>query len=572
MAAPSYTEDLTDIDLAESASTGWTAFNISGGGGGAPAFGADLGMQGAGCWDKPCSAAERGLAVNKTPGTGTVAAGVHIFTWGFNATPGITDVLATRGAYVLIGTSTTNFMQFHVEGKDTYGASGRVGKCYVVDYVTTSNTGSIPYRTVNGTPGATPTYFGFGLKTTATAKGSNIGCDAIRYGTGAYITAGDGTTPATFDGFATQNDSINNRWGIFTKIGTSYELQGAFAIGQNNVGTATLAYFEDTNVSIALVDTGHSATDFTRILVDHASTEVYWTNIQFTALGTNNKGYLEVVTDPTAFDMIGCTFTGFGTTLLTTSCTADGNTWRGCDTVTHGGAALDACTFDQTISTTAAVVTTGTTFNSLGANTPNDFIGDGTTTPGHAVDAGNITGGTVGSPLTLNWYNTLDNGVTNQSTWEGSTQASTGGTQGTANSAITMNVAAGTYVKVSVAAGATIPTIQNTGTGNLEITANEVTLTITVKDIDTGSVIEGAMVYVTNAAETATYINKVETNASGQVTHTTSLGSAQTLAGAVRAATPATKAYSKYYKSSPVAGTFSNVQDTDITVQLIADQ
>ena len=567
MAAPSYTEDLTDIDLAESASTGWTAFNISGGGGGAPAFGADLGMQGAGCWDKPCSNAERGLAVNKTPGTGTVAAGVHIYTWGFCATPGITDNLATRGAYVLIGTSTTNYVQFHVEGSDTYGAGGRVGKCYVVDYVTTANTGSIPYRTLGGTPGATPTYFGFGLKTLATAKGSNIGCDAIRYGTGAYITAGDSGTPATFDGFATQNDSINNRWGIFTKIGTAYELQGAFAIGQNNAGTATLAYFDDSDVSITVVDTVHSATDFSRFLIDHASTEVYWTNILVTAVGTNNKGYLEVVTDPTAFDQVGCVFTGFGTTLLTSSCTVVGNTYRSCDTVTQGGASLDACTFDKT-----DVVTTGTTFNSLGSTTANTFVGDGTTTPGHAVDAGNITGGSVGSPLTLNWYNTLDNGVTNQSVWEGSTQASTGGTQGTANSAITMNVAAGTYVKVSVAGGATIPTIQNTGTGNLEITANEVTLTITVKDIDTGSVIEGAMVYVTNLAETATYINKVETNASGQVTHTTSLGSAQTLAGQVRAATPATKAYSKYYKSSPVAGTFSNVQDTDITVQLIADE
>ena len=572
MAAPSYTEDLTDIDLAESASTGWTAFNISGGGGGAPAFGADLGMQGAGCWDKPCSAAERGLAVNKTPGTGTVAAGVHIYTWGFCATPGITDNLATRGAYVIIGTSTTNFMQFHVEGNDTYGAGGRVGKCYVVDYVTTSNTGSIPYRTVNGTPGATPTYFGFGLKTTATAKGSNIGCDAIRYGTGAYITAGDATTPATFDGFATQNDSINNRWGIFTKIGTTYELQGAFAIGQDNTGTGTLAYFEDSDVSINVVDTVHSATDFTRLLIDHASTEVYWTNILVTASGTNNRGYLEVLTDPTAFDQVGCVFTNFGTTTLTSSCTVLGNTYRGCDTVTQGGASFDGCTFDNTISTTAALVTTGTTFGSVGSTLSNKFVGDGTTTPGHAVDAGSITGGTVGSPLTLNWYNELDNGATNQSVWEGSTQAATAGTQGTANSAITMNVAAGTYVKVSVAAGATIPTIQNTGTGFLEITANEVTLTITVTESGTGSVIEGAMVYVTNAAETATYINKVETNASGQVSHTTSLGSAQTLAGKVRAATPASKAYTKYYKTSPVAGTFSNVQDTDITVQLIPDE
>ena len=75
MAVPSYTEDLTDIDLFESASTGVTTVNFSGGGGAATAFGADLGMQGAGCWDRQVSTHERGVVINKTPGTGTVAAG-----------------------------------------------------------------------------------------------------------------------------------------------------------------------------------------------------------------------------------------------------------------------------------------------------------------------------------------------------------------------------------------------------------------------------------------------------------------------------------------------------------------
>jgi hypothetical protein len=348
MAAPSYTEDLTDIDLAESGSTGWTAFNISGGGGGAPAFGADLGMQGAGCWDKAASNAERGLAVNKTPGTGTVVAGVHIFQWGFCATPGITDTLATRGAYVIIGTSTTNFMQFHVEGNDTYGALGRVGKCYVVDYHTTANTGSIPYATSNGTPGATPTYFGFGLKTTATAKGSNIGADAVRYGTGAYITAGEllsagdaSDDPASFVGFNIQNDSINNRWGILTSIGgTSYELQGRFVIGQNNGGTATACSFKDSGRSISLVDTVHSATDFTQIIIDHASTWVEWDNIFITALGQWNPGQLQVTSANPEFQMTGGGFTDIGVSVLRSNTTADGTTWRGCDEVTANGATL----------------------------------------------------------------------------------------------------------------------------------------------------------------------------------------------------------------------------------------
>lgn len=50
MAVPAYTEDLTDIALAEliaeGAGAGWTGINFSGGAGGAPVAGPDLAMQG----------------------------------------------------------------------------------------------------------------------------------------------------------------------------------------------------------------------------------------------------------------------------------------------------------------------------------------------------------------------------------------------------------------------------------------------------------------------------------------------------------------------------------------------
>lgn len=332
----------------ETGETGVTAFNISGGGGGAPAFGVDLTMQGSGCWDKPCSAAERGIGVNKTPGTGTVAAGVHIFQWGFCATPGITDTLAIRGIYLICGTSTANFMQFHVDGLDTLGAQGRVGKCYVYDYQTTAQTDRVPYATSNGTPGATPTYFGYGLKTTATAKGSNIGMDAVRYGTGGFLTAGElvsagdaGDDPCSFAGFNTDSDALANRWGILTGVGPgSYELQGKFVIGQNNAGTATLCRFRDSDKSITVVDTVHSEAGFTEFIFDHASTRSEWTNINITAAGGWNKGIITVTSnDPDVF-ITGGTFTGIGVSTLQVSTTADGTTWRAAGTVTANGATL----------------------------------------------------------------------------------------------------------------------------------------------------------------------------------------------------------------------------------------
>lgn len=462
MAVPSYTEDLTDIDtnLAESV-TGYVAY---GGGAAGLGAGADFAMQGTNCIDKQITNAEKGILYNK--GTGiTMGTGDHTFIWHFTATPGVTDTLALRGAVVNIGNATTAFVKYHVEGKATFGAGGRVGKCYVVDQtVQTANTGSIPYRTLVGTPNGTLQYFGSGLNTTATVKSANMGLDATRYGTGAYITAGDVTTPATFAGFSTQSDAIANRWGILTDLGGSFELQGYFVVGQNNGGTATLAYFEDTDVTINIVDTVHSATDFTRFLFDHASTIAKWTNISITALGTNNKGYLEVLNTATQFDIVGGTFTGFGTTTLLAACSADGTTWRTSDQIILTGATLDNCLIDKSSSTSA--VTTA----DLDDLTLNNFVGDGT---GHAVELSSIGGGTMA------WNNTFD--TTTYATVDGST----------GNEAIYVNVGSGSLT-INVTAGATVPTIRTAG-ATITVVAGAVTLKVTATT-DDGTPVQSALV------------------------------------------------------------------------------
>lgn len=499
MAIPAYTEDLTDIDLAESGSTG-VAVNVSGGGGAAPAFGADLGMQGNGCWDRQVSTHERGIAFNQTPGTGTVAAGIHIFTWGFVATPGIVDVLATRGAYVLIGTSATDLVQFHVEGSDTYGAQGRVGKCYVVDYVNTSNTGSIPYRTLYGTPGATPTYFGFGIKTTAAAKGSNLGADAIRYGTGAYLTAGElisagdaSDDPCTFAGFNTQNDAIANRWGILTSTGgANYEQQGRFVIGQNNAGTATLCRFKDSDKNINFVDTVHSETSFTQIIIDHASTRAELTNINLTGLGTNNPGQFNVnANDPTVIILNG-TWTDIGVTTLQSNTTATGLTWRSTDQITQNGATIDTCLID--LNTASAAILS----DAISSISDTNFISDGT---GHAVEYAPTGAG----PFSVNWDGNTDSGY-----------AATDGSTG--NETILINPVTGSAdITLTLTNGAGVPTIMEDAgySGTFTLVTDVVTLTVQVNDDSASSVaVEGARVRIEEASGGA-LVSEGSTNASG---------------------------------------------------------
>jgi hypothetical protein len=393
-------------------------------------------------------------------------------------------------------------------------------------------------------------------------KGSPIVADIIRYGRGDIVVTGT----ETFSSMATADNTATVRWGLFIPKATGiYEWKGLMSLGTS--GTAVS--LTDANKTILVQDTPRVSAGFNKIEVSNASSTVSLDSVTIQGVQTSITGSSPI--SPGDFEAVAnanitftsCTFVDLGTFIFQSNSEIIGSIFRRCEAITQGGATFTDCFFINSAASTALTV------NDASVVTGCTFVGNGTTSPGHAVDLGTInTGGSV----TINWTNELDNGTTNQSVWEGSTQSPTAGTQGSANSAITVNVVSGTALKIAVGSGATIPTVQNTGTGTLEITANEVTLTITVQDIITNSPIEGAMVYCRNSGATATYINKVETNSSGQVSFTGSLGSAQTLAGSVRAATPDTHAYSKHYKSSPIVGTFSNLNDTNITISLIPDE
>lgn len=350
MAAPTYATDLVDITTAETI-TNWSAL-----GGGASGLGAgpDFAMQGTNCVDKQVTASEKGQIYNNgstiTPGTNE-----HFFLWVFLATPGLAATLANRGLGVVLGTGTTAYNTFHVEGSDTYGAQGRVGRCYPIRYVNTSS-GSVPYRTLTGSPGTAPQYFGATTNISGTVKGANLGTDAVRRGTGIYITAGDSGDPGTFNGAATQNDSVSNRWGVLTALSAvSFELQGRFAVGQNTSGTPTAAYFSASNKSIAVVDTPHSLTDFTQVIVDHASTTFNLTNCTFVAGGTNNPGRLVFNNTSTTSALTGCTWDSFGISTLRVGVTATSCTWRSSGLVTQNSATITGAKFEATSDATRAL-------------------------------------------------------------------------------------------------------------------------------------------------------------------------------------------------------------------------
>jgi len=347
MAAPTYDKDLVDITTAES-TTGWSAL-----GGGASGLSAspDLSMQGTNCVDKQITAAEKGQifdwGARITPG-----ASEHFFVWAFVGTPGLTATIANRGLAIVAGTATNAYVQFHVEGNLTYGAGGRVGKCYAIRYNNTTSA-SPPYRTLTGAPGADPQYFGATVNITASVKGANLGVDAIRRGTGIYITGGDGATPATFTGAAAQSDAVANRWGVLTKLADSlFEMKGRLVIGQQGLlgtpYTPTAARFDAANRYVLFADTIHSAADFTQFIVDHDATIVNLTNVTFEAAGTNNPGRFVVNDASSTVALTDCQFNKTGITTLRPGCTVTGGAWRTAGDVTQNSATISGARFNGT--------------------------------------------------------------------------------------------------------------------------------------------------------------------------------------------------------------------------------
>jgi len=460
MAAPTYSEDLTDINLAES-TTGWAAL-----GGGASGLSAspDLAMEGTNCVDKQITGAEKGQVFDNS-GNLSLSSGQHVFVWLFVATPGLIAEIASRGVTVVLGSLVTAYCQYHVEGLSTYGAGGRVGKCYPIDYtVYSSNTGSSPYRTVTGSPSGSVRVVGGTINVTGTVKGANLGVDGLRYGTGAFIKDGEEADPATFAGFAAADNTKTVRWGILTALAGSYELQGKFVIGQTNAGVAAACYFADADRNIVIVDTVHAKADFTQIIVDHASTTCILTNINITALGTTNPGRFIVNSADPVVTITGGTWTGLALVTLRSNTTVEGVIFRQTGQITLNQATLTDCDVIEN-SGTSAVVT-----DDLADLDNCSFESDGT---GHAVELTSVGGGS------MNWK-CNDTGY-----------AASDGSTG--DETIYVNVGAGSLT-ITVVAGYTTPTIRTAG-ATVSVVSGAVDVTVTVTDVG-GTEIDGANVFL----------------------------------------------------------------------------
>ena len=507
MAAATYNTDLTGL-VENSTTTGnWAA--TGGGAGGLNAEG-DYFIEGAECISKNAwTAATKGMVEDTTNNLLTALSGKAVFTWVTYHIPNVVAAKSVGGYIALMGSAVGTLNRYFYSGSDEvdYGAPWI---CMVVDPDEgTQNSGAVATGSID-TYGAE-----IGVPVGGPTKGSPLGIDDIRYGRSIEINDGAGGSPANFTDMAAQNDLIGNRWGQFQRVpGSLKNFTQQCRVEFGDTTNTVKAVFVDSDRNIAINNLEHVASDFIEFDVTQAS-DVTLTNINFDAIAGGNTRGNWVTTSAGTVIFNNVNWTNFGLSTYDSSYTINGGTYRGADLVTAGGATFNSPTFAISTATSALLLSSTSTLNT------GVFEGDETATPGHAVDLGTRTGGTSGVPLTLSWDSTLDNGATNQSIWEGAAQVPTTGTSGTANSAITINVPSGSFFKISVSGSGTVPTVQNTGTGSLEITANEVTITITAIDQDTALAVEGASVYMKlTLGDGATVVANGSTNASGIFTTT----------------------------------------------------
>lgn len=486
MTVATYTSDLSDINLFE------TTGSITAYGGGASGLGAspDYAIEGTNAVDKQVSAAEKGFMYDNTSNF-TIGADDHFYIWMIVGVPGLADTRNNRGIHVSIGDDTSNFVKFHVNGGDTLPLGGLVP--YAVRFVNTTLTN---FRTLVSTPGTTPSWIGGGANITGSAKFSNLGIDAARIGTGYDILNGTGADPeANFAGIATDDESTAE--GVLQTAAGGFKLQGKLRIGS----ASTACEFLDLNTNIFLVDTFHSLTDFNEILLEHASSILTLTNVNFIALGTNSPGRLEMLTATATIAANNVGFIDFKDTILGSGATMTGCRWIGCDQITANSATFTDSTFsgfEGTANTSYMIWNT--------AVDPNGEL-DGTaftkgTAATHAIEFG------LTSPLTMTLTDVNFSGY-NASDAQNDSTLHFKRTSGTIDLTIT---------------GGTTPSFRTDG-ATINIISGSVDVTVTATETD-GTPIENVRVNVRAAdgagpfpfEETVTIANSATT---ATVTHTT---------------------------------------------------
>jgi len=488
MAAPSYTEDLSDIATGDEAS-GWVeltgtdqdseVYNVQG----APAYqdGEYPYIQGsyAVTQDTTKNTGIGSLAYNS--GGITVPTDGAVFVWHNYSSPFAFGTYAQGGFRIVLGSGLSDFNVWYTGGqdRDSYPYGGFVN--HVVNPTITRDNWA-------GTTTGTINYVGSAVYVlTGPGKGEPHQVDVMRYGRGSAIfELGDdvGGGYATIAGFATQNDDQNNRWGLIQATPGGYLWKGRMQLGS----VSNPVYFVDTNKAIFIQWTPKVTANFNLIEIINIDSYVSMVGFTFQVLDTStaSRGRF-LMSSPATVYMDSCTFIDMDTFIFDS--TADFHPveiisciFRRCNQVTQGGAEFDGCLFTNSDAAVSLLV------ENLNLITNCDFISDGSN---HAME---LDSNHAGGSFTL-----LNCNYTNYAESDGSS----------GNECIYNN--SGGHVTINVSGGE-IPTIKNE-TGSTTSVVASIIWTFVIKN-QANETVTGAEFRVYNSG-TQTQVYGVESSATG---------------------------------------------------------
>ena len=520
------------------------------------------------------------VAVPSALNFSTTESGQLIYVWGNFLAASLLNTQAANGFGICLSSGTptaSNYSLFTYYGSDNY-AGGWVRM--ILDPTKTRSGGAGTLNTSN------ITHIGvFADVGGTTARFDNLILDACDVGNGLIITGT--STLGLFNELLT--NEATQRYGVVRSLNDSnsaVEIAGTLTLGDTSATASTITdedskifaaepiYYQGAEVNAvpntfaAINVVGGSGTNSLSLGQPVSTTggrngisivgnDSYTFGIDFSDGNVETGNWygcsFENLTGSLTFDAASHNFKGnsisgcAGFTFVTGSEAVDCAFVNSAQIILSGTAALTSCVITES-SAASAVTTTEL------ENLSNCSFTKGAT--GHAVELTSIGDGSMNWDCSLSGYDT-------GSTGSPITPTSTG------DEAIFVNVGSGTLT-INVQDGASIPSIRSAG-ATVNVVAGQRTFTITVKDIDTDAALQNARVYVTAAAggglaEGTVIIDKVLTNASGQVSDTRSYSGNQPYVGNIRLASLGT-----YYKATSISGTISSSADTSINVSLIPD-
>lgn len=152
----------------------------------------------------------------------------HIYAWMFSAAINTMAAQASGGIQIYVADTSGNTGRWYVGGSDTYAGGW---ECFAISTTTT----------FDATTGGNPTmsslrYVGVAFSIGA-YRNNVINCwwDVMRYGSGLQVTS-DSTDTITFENIYTTDSTDTNAYGIISKFGGTYFLQGELVFGSTASG------------------------------------------------------------------------------------------------------------------------------------------------------------------------------------------------------------------------------------------------------------------------------------------------------------------------------------------------